>query len=172
ERALTRYISSQSPSQYLRIDLSKRLDVDLLGNMERLPFPDQSIDIIIANHVLEHVGNLQKSLSELQRVLSANGIAILQTPFSSSLEGTFQDAGVSSPEQRRELYGQEDHVRLFGRDIASVICAAGFKSQVVEHDVVLRDTDSNRLGVNKREPLLMFRKATRQSITATCNPDL
>ncbi|WP_196598423.1 class I SAM-dependent methyltransferase [Pectinatus frisingensis] len=56
-------------------------NVDIVGNAENLPFEDESVDVIISNAVLEHVDNLDKALSEMQRVLKPNGLVYVEIPF-------------------------------------------------------------------------------------------
>jgi len=97
-------------------------------------------------------------LSEIHRVLKPGGMAILQTPYSSRLHRTWQDAGIDTPEARLQAYGQEDHVRLFGRDIFDRIVAAGFRSDVRLHSELLADVDPDIAGVNAAEPFFLFRK--------------
>lgn len=85
--------------------------------MLRIPCEDGRFDLVVANHVLEHVAADRAAVSEVARVLAPGGHAVLQTPYSSVLRATFEDPGVSSPVARLQLYGQEDHLRLFGLDI-------------------------------------------------------
>ena len=62
--------------------------------MMQIPYPDATFDLIVANHVLEHVDDYQASLRELSRVLKVGGLAILQTPFSAKLCATWSDEGI------------------------------------------------------------------------------
>ena len=112
----------------------------------------------IANHVLEHVSDVPRALSEIRRVLKLGGVAILQTPYSGKLHHTWEDKGIDTPVARLQAYGQEDHVRLFGRDIFEQITAAGFESRVHRHSELLADVDSFTMGVNGDEPFFLFRK--------------
>jgi SAM-dependent methyltransferase len=118
-----------------------------------MSFDDGSFDVVIANHVLEHVADDQKALGEIRRVLKAGGYAILQTPYSAKLHRTWQDAGIDTDTARLQAYGQADHVRLFGRDIFNRIAATGFESCVKMHADVLASIAPLTYGVNEREPL-------------------
>ena len=109
--------------------------------------------------MLEHVDDDLLALSELRRVLKVGGYAILQTPFSNKLTRTFSDPGIDSNYARFQAYGQEDHVRLYGRDIIARIESAGLKSRVATHDEVLADIDPLKFGVNDKEPFLLFERA-------------
>ena len=93
-----------------------------------MPLESESFDFVIANHVLEHVSDDLKALTEIRRVLRVGGYAILQTPYSSKLHHTWQDPGIADDAARLQAYGQEDHVRLFGRDIFARITSAGLAS--------------------------------------------
>lgn len=127
-------------------------------DMLAIQYADESFDFVIANHVLEHVGDDVRALAELRRVLKPRGRAILQTPFSAVLEHTICDAGVRMEDERLQLYGQEDHVRLYGRDIFERFAAAGFVSRVAQHDQALPDLDPVRFGVNRHEPFFLFER--------------
>jgi SAM-dependent methyltransferase len=109
--------------------------------------------------VLEHVDDDARALAEIRRVLKPGGMAILQTPYSRKLHRTWSDPGIDTPQARLQAYGQEDHVRLFGRDIFERVVAAGFESCVRQHADLLRDIDPATFGINPVEPFFLFRKA-------------
>lgn len=158
EKRLSRFIADAGPSRYVRADLfpnSADVErVDMLG----MQFDDGSFDCVVANHVLEHVSNVPRALAEIRRVLKPGGFAILQTPYSGKLHRTWEDQGVDTPSARLQAYGQEDHVRLFGRDIFEQIAASGFENLVRRHSELLADVDPVIMGVNSDEPFFLFRK--------------
>lgn len=117
-------------TEYLSIDIRPNIAMRV-ADIRSLPFAPGSFDAIICNHVLEHVQDDIKALSELLRVLSSNGIAVLQVPIALDLPHTLE-AHSSSPEEREALYGQSDHVRLYGTDYPQRLMKAGFK--VVTYD--------------------------------------
>jgi SAM-dependent methyltransferase len=158
ERRLSAYIRSAGLSHYVPCDLFPRDAKIQRVDMLDMPFEASTFDAVIANHVLEHVDDDARALAEIHRVIKPGGIAILQTPYSSRLHDTWQDAGIDTPDARLQAYGQEDHVRLFGRDIFDRIAAAGFESQVREHAELLDDVDPATAGVNAAEPFFLFRK--------------
>ena len=159
ERRLSRIIQSKCPGRFVKGDLyptSKDIEtIDILA----INYPSESFDFVIANHVLEHVDDDLLALSELRRVLKAGGYAILQTPYSDKLVQTFSDPGIDSKSARYQAYGQEDHVRLYGRDIFARIESAGFKSRVATHEEKLAEIDPVKFGVNKKEPFFLFERA-------------
>ncbi|WP_166636890.1 methyltransferase domain-containing protein [Cognatilysobacter terrigena] len=159
EPVLERWIESQLPARYVRGDLMpSRPGIDRL-NLESLPFEPESFDIVIANHVLEHVTQLDRATGEIRRVLAHAGTAILQTPWCAGLARTIEDRAVSAPSAREQLYGQDDHVRLFGGDVFEQIGRTGLVPSPLDHGDVLPGFDAERWGVNPEEPLMLFRKA-------------
>lgn len=159
ERKLSAFIGAQQPQEYIRGDLFPTLPGMEKVDMQDIKYADSSFDVLLANHVLEHVDDDAVALAELYRVLKPGGFAILQTPYASAREKTESASGAClSDQQRLERFGQEDHVRLFGRDIFDRIAAAGFVSHVEQHATVLKDVDACVYGVNEQEPFMCFSK--------------
>lgn len=159
EKRLSRFIADAAPSRYVRADLYPNSPGVERVDMLAMQFADESFDCVIANHVLEHVSDVSRALAEIRRVLKPGGLAILQTPYSGKLHHTWEDEGIDTPPARLQAHGQEDHVRLFGRDIFEQITAAGFESRVRRHVELLADVDPDVAGVNPAEPFFLFRKA-------------
>lgn len=158
EKHLSNCIDDSIPKEYIKADLyPKEKDIKKI-DMLRIPYDDNRFEFVIANHVLEHVPDYKAALSELYRVLKPNGWAILQTPYSSVLENTWEDHGVITNKQRLQVYGQEDHVRLFGQDIFNHIVNAGFISHLVQHESLLNGISTKKYGVNSHEPFMLFSK--------------
>lgn len=162
ERHIVPYIQRANPSRYVRADLYPNDDSMVRADLTAMPFADASFDFVLANHVMEHVADDIQAASEIRRVLKPGGRAILQTPFSAVLRKTIQDPGVVSPAARLALYGQEDHVRLYGLDIVSRFEQGGLISKVAQHEEVLFNSDPDQLGINSREPLLLFQSPSSQ----------
>ncbi|MEQ9404274.1 MAG: methyltransferase domain-containing protein [Cyclobacteriaceae bacterium] len=96
-------------------------------DVQKLPFEEGSFDLIICNHVLEHVENDHQAMSELYRVLRPSGKAILQVPISENIQLTLEDSSIQNPDERTKLFGQSDHVRLYGKDYVNRLEKNGFK---------------------------------------------
>jgi len=116
---------------YLSIDLysqnvMKRMDVTALD------LNDESVDVFVCNHVLEHVQDDKKAIAEIFRVLKTNGWASLQVPIKG--EATLEDPTIVSEADRLKYYGQEDHVRQFGMDVIERFKDAGFSVGVYTPD--------------------------------------
>lgn len=156
ETNLQSFIRAVSPRKYVLGDLHPSSpNVDRI-DVQALPFATGSFDFLIANHLLEHVNDLPAALSEISRVLADGGLAILQTPFSPVLSQTFEDRGVISPQARLHAFGQEDHVRLFGKDLVEIVERFGFTSRFATHASVISEFSSERYGVNANEPFMLF----------------
>ena len=107
--------------------------VDVKADILDLPFDDNSFDVVFCNHVLEHIVDDKKAMQELYRVLKPNGMAILQIPQDLSLEKTYEDFSITSPEERAKHFGQYDHVRVYGKDYFNKLRAVGFKVDEVDY---------------------------------------
>ena len=115
---------------YLTADLQLTSDagVDVMVQMDitDIDYPDNSFDVIICNHVLEHIIEDRKAMGELYRVLKPGGWSILQVPRSLSLNKTYEDFSVNTPEEKEKAFGQYNHVRIYGRDYADKLMDSGF----------------------------------------------
>ncbi len=114
-RVLSRKIAELPNIDYISIDLNSPLAMQFM-DITSLTFPDNHFDCIFCYHVLEHIPDDNKAISELFRVLKPSGWAIIQVPVNEDIEKTLEDTKVTDPKEREKLYGQNDHVRLYGRD--------------------------------------------------------
>jgi len=158
EAHLEQLIAALQPAEYVRGDLHPLREGHVEIDVERLPFADARFDLIICNHVLEHVASPQRALAELHRCLRPASLLIAQTPYSPRLKQTFELNEPVTAEFAKLFYGQEDHVRLFGADIVQYFHAAGFMGELLEHDTLLAGLDPKDHGCNRREPLFAFWK--------------
>lgn len=111
---------------YLSVDLENPIAMKRM-DLTNLDIADNSMDVVICSHVLEHIPNDRQAISEIFRVLKPGGWAILQVPISRLLDATFEDPDVSTPSERLQRYGQADHVRIYGKDYVRRLEAAGFR---------------------------------------------
>lgn len=98
------------------------------GDLCNLPFEDSIFDVVICNHVLEHIINDNKALSEIMRVLKHDGTAILMVPIDYDLKETIEESELDnlSPAEREIKFGQFDHVRQYGLDYFQRLNNVGF----------------------------------------------
>lgn len=156
ERRLAKLITAEKPIQYIKCDLHPNMPDIQPVDMLAIPYPDKYFNLVIANHVLEHVADDILALKEIYRILKPGGHVILQTPFSPLLHTTWSDNGVITDQARLIAYGQADHVRLFGRDILDRFSSTGLTSKVQQHKDLLSINDSKQYGVNTAEPFFLF----------------
>lgn len=124
-------------------------EVDLTA----LPFPDNSFDLFICNHVLEHIRDDKKAMSEIFRTMKPGATAILQVPVGSKLTKTFEDNSINTDAEREKHYGQFDHVRVYGRDYSQRLENAGFIVKPIEPSSLCDDEKIKKLSVNPKEIL-------------------
>jgi SAM-dependent methyltransferase len=125
-----------------------------------IQFPDNSFDLILCSHVLEHVQDDRKAMRELERVLAPGGRALLMIPLTTS--ETFEDPSVTSPRERRRLFGQEDHVRSYGPDVKDRFAEAGFEVAALAAPAVLDEPDLRLMSVPETEVLFSCTKPNPQ----------
>ena len=111
--------------KYVTADLESPL-ADVKMDMHKMPFKNEEFDIVFSNHVLEHVEDYMQCMKEVHRVLKPGGFAIMQVPIDYTRETTYEDASITSPEDREKHFWQKDHLRLFGLDYPGHLRAAGF----------------------------------------------
>ena len=116
---------------YITCDLNSPL-ADIKADICKLPFKKFEFDLIICNHVLEHIDNDFMAMEEIYRVLKKNGIGILQVPIDESLSVTFEDKTIIDPKKKSELFGQYDHVRKYGKDFYDRLKSVGFKVKKID----------------------------------------
>lgn len=103
-------------------------------DIEDTQLPDESYDVIICNHVLEHVSDFRKALRELHRIVALDGMVIISFPTDLNLETVYEDASITDEEGRIKHFGQNDHLRIFGRDSASMLESFGFEVEEITSD--------------------------------------
>jgi len=123
EKCLSKLFERIENLEHITADLNDP-NVKLKMDITDISFPDNSFDIILCSHVLEHVEDDRKALSEFHRTLKPGGWALIVVPITS--EKTFEDKSVTDPEKRTELFGQHDHLRRYGKDFIDRLSEAGF----------------------------------------------
>jgi predicted SAM-dependent methyltransferase len=102
-----------------------------------LHFKDESFDMVIANHILEHIPEDLKAMKEMYRVLKSGGMALLQVPYSEKLNDTIEDPYIDNPALQEQLYGQKDHVRIYAlTNYLDRLSTAGFRIKVLNAEVL------------------------------------
>ncbi|MEQ3656791.1 MAG: methyltransferase domain-containing protein [Dokdonia sp.] len=143
EQAFYKRFRQMKHLEYTTTDLNSPL-ADVKADICKLPFASNSYDIIFCNHVLEHIPDDTKAMSELYRVLKPGGMAILQIPQDLSRATTFEDDSITDPIARAKIFGQYDHVRVYGRDYFDQLRAVGFTVDEVDYTQTLSQEEVDR----------------------------
>ncbi|MGB3592051.1 MAG: class I SAM-dependent methyltransferase [Nonlabens sp.] len=139
-RALMNRFSKEVQGTYLTTDYSNEFAADLQLDITEIDLTDNSVDLVICYHVLEHIEEDLKAMAELHRILKPDGICLIQTPFKNG--ETYENLNITRPEDRLKHFGQEDHVRIYSLQNLQ----ERLKSQLCERKVVAIKVDSD---VNK-----------------------
>ncbi len=152
EQAFYKRFRKMKNLDYITTDLNSPL-ADVKADICDLPFESNTYDIIFCNHVLEHIPDDNKAMQELYRVLKPGGMAILQIPQDLKREKTFEDDNITDRRKRAEIFGQYDHVRIYGRDYFDKLRAIGFKVKEVDYTLTLEAQEVNRFRLAQGEIL-------------------
>ena len=131
EQEFYKRFKKQTNIDYTTTDLLSPL-ADVKADICNLPFEDNTYDVIFCNHVLEHIPDDTKAMQELYRVLKPGGMGIFQIPQDLNRATTFADDTITDQKERAKIFGQYDHVRIYGRDYFDKLRSIGFK--VIEED--------------------------------------
>ena len=157
ESALMNKFKKLKNLSYDTIDLNSPI-ADIKADICDLPFLDNSYDFILCNHVLEHIVDDSKAMRELFRVLKKNGIGIFQVPIDYNKDTTFEDFSVTNKKERNKLFGQYDHVRIYGLDFFDRLQKAGFSVERCEYTSKLSKEDIIKFCLPKKEIIPICRK--------------
>jgi SAM-dependent methyltransferase len=123
---LSQKIQRYPSIKYSSADLS-RADVQEHIDITKIPYPDQSVDVFICSHILEHIPDDRKAMQELRRILKSGGIGLLLVPLIVGVDQTHEDPAITSNEGRWKYFGMGDHVRQYGRrDFVERLAGSGF----------------------------------------------
>ncbi|MCE5185482.1 MAG: methyltransferase domain-containing protein [Planctomycetaceae bacterium] len=144
EPELERCLRRTPALEYVSADLFDpramlKMDIAQMG------FDDSSFDMVYCSHVLEHVPDDRKAISEIRRVLKKDGVAVILVPITA--RQTFEDPSVTDPRRREELFGQDDHVRKYGPDFSARLAECGFNVETVCVSGLLSKEQSQKLGL-------------------------
>jgi SAM-dependent methyltransferase len=163
EKSLYDIIARYKHIDYTLCDLSPRsVDFRDIPGMRKadithMPFPDGCFDVILCNHVLEHIEDDRRAMQELYRVMAPGGWGIFQVPIRWRHE-TYEDFSITSPRERKKAFNMPDHVRLYGRDYPERLAAAGFMVTPDNYVSTLPEADRIRFGINPREIIFLCKK--------------
>ncbi len=159
EAKLAIELQSKDTIDYLSADISSKY-VMVKMDITAIQYPDNSFDVIICNHVLEHIIDDGKAMSELYRTLKPGGWAILQVPISFKLKNTYEDFSITTENGREAAFGQGDHVRIYGEDYQDRLTQAGFIVNVFKWITKTENFGGRRntFGLNEEERVYVVSK--------------
>lgn len=157
EQCFHKTFQNQKNLDYLTGDLESPI-ADMHFDLHDIPLEDNRFDIVFCNHVMEHVDDAIRCMSELNRVLKPGGWGIMQVPQDFSRERTYEDPSITSPEEREKHFWQKDHVRLFGKDYPDWLRKAGFEVKEFKKEEHYSNEQIERFRLSKEEILYIVSK--------------
>ncbi len=127
-------------------------------DLTSLNFDDEYFDVIICNHVLEHIPDDIKALKEIYRVLKKDGFAILQVPLSLKLDKTLEGVA-NNEEERLKYYGQKDHYRIYAKDYFINLENCNFVVNAINPNDAELNFDTQKYALNPKEDLIIVYKS-------------
>lgn len=162
EASVQQFLKSCKNITHESVDLnSPRADKKM--DVQSLAYDSGTFDIVICNHVLEHIIDDVRAMRELHRVLKDGGTAILQVPISLKLTETLEDPEVVSESDRERVFGQSDHVRIYAQDYKDRLVNSGFSVKVIPYAHELGEELTKKYALNPREDLYVCTKSTSLS---------
>ena len=157
EQEFLRKFKKMKNLDYISADLYSPI-VDVKADILDLPFEDESFDIVFCNHVLEHIEDDKKAMSELFRVMRKGGWGIFQVPMKNSLEKTYEDFTIKDPKERQKHFGQYDHVRWYGMDYFDRLKSVGFEADINFYSRKFSSEERERFALMENEILPVVSK--------------
>ncbi|WP_338732892.1 class I SAM-dependent methyltransferase [Mangrovimonas cancribranchiae] len=143
--------------EYTTTDLNSPL-ADVKADICNLPFEDNSYDVILCNHVLEHIPDDTKAMKELYRVMKPNGWGVFQIPQDLNREVTFEDNSITDKKERDKIFGQYDHVRIYGRDYFDKLRSIGFTVEEVDYTATIMPSEIDKYRLAEGEIIPVVKK--------------
>ena len=157
EQAFVKRFRQLNHRSYITSDLHSPI-ADIQADICNLPFSDQQFDWVVCNHVLEHISNDKIAMQEIYRVLKPGGTAILQVPLRLD-QDTFEDDRITDPKERAQVFGQYDHVRIYGKDYQNRLEQVGFTVKMLAYAEQLTLEEQTRYAVPANEIIPICTKA-------------
>ncbi|MEG2614115.1 MAG: class I SAM-dependent methyltransferase [Alistipes sp.] len=138
-----RELYKPKPQEYVTADLESPL-ADLHFDIQQIPLADNTFDVVICNHILEHVADDRAALRELHRILRPGGWGIVLSPVDRDYEQSYEDDTITDPDERTRIFGQYDHRRIYGADYADRLREAGFEAADLDYAAALTPNERTR----------------------------
>lgn len=154
-RSLYRILKENKNINYIPTDFAGEFLADHHYDITNIDLQDQSIDLIICYHILEHIEKDSTAISELHRILKMDGTCIIQTPFKNG--EIYENPLIQTPEERLRHFGQEDHVRIYSvMGLKNRLSLSGFQVEIRE----FIEPADNKSGFKEKEYILLAKKTS------------
>jgi len=157
EQAFYKRFKKLKNLEYITTDLHSPL-ADIKADITALPFADNEFDVIFCNHVLEHIPDDTQAMKELYRVMKPGGWGIFQIPLDQNRTKTFQDDSITDPRERTRIFGQYDHVRVYGWDYFDKLQSGGFRVEKIDLTEKMTEKEIDKYRLVKGEILPVVHK--------------
>ncbi len=121
-----------STAKYKTADLESPL-ADLHFDVQQIPLSDNSFEVVLCNHIMEHIPDDKLAMRELYRILKPGGWGVILSPVEQDREYTYEDDEITDPKERAKIFGQYDHRRIYGRDYIERLKEAGFTVDAIDY---------------------------------------
>ena len=152
EQCFLDLFKKQKNLEYITSDLESPI-ADVKADICDLPFKENEFDVVFCNHVLEHIPDDTKAMQELYRVMKKGGFGVFQIPQDLSRDATFEDNSITNKDERAKIFGQYDHVRVYGKDYFNKLRSVGFKVDEVDYTKKIDSKQIERFCLMKGEIL-------------------
>ncbi|MBS3992911.1 MAG: class I SAM-dependent methyltransferase [Bacteroidetes bacterium] len=152
EQCFIKIFKNQPNLDYITADLHSPI-ADVKADILNLPFENETFDVVFCNHVLEHIVDDQKAMSELYRIMKKGGYGIFQVPQDLTLQKTYEDSTITNPNERAKHFGQYDHVRIYGLDYFNRLENVGFKVTPINLSLSFSKKEINQFRLTENELL-------------------
>ena len=132
--------------RYRTADLESPL-ADLHFDIQQIPIEDNQVEVVICNHLMEHVEDDRRAMRELHRILRPGGWGVLLSPVELDRSITYEDDSITDPEERTRIFGQYDHRRIYGNDFADRLREAGFEVEDIDYAARLNEDERSRFAL-------------------------
>ncbi len=145
-----------SPNKYITADLESPL-ATLHFDVQDIPLTDESAEVVICNHIMEHIPDDRRAMREIHRIMKRGGWGVILSPIDYQRERTFEDDTITDPKLRTDIFGQYDHRRIYGRDYAHRLRECGFEVDEVDYFGSL-DTETRELYALRDEVIYIVKR--------------
>ena len=132
--------------RYRTADLESPL-ADLHFDIQQIPIEDNQVEVVICNHLMEHIEDDRRAMRELHRILRPGGWGVLLSPVELDRSTTYEDDSITDPEERTRIFGQYDHRRIYGNDFADRLREAGFEVEDIDYAARLSEAERSRFAL-------------------------